>query len=86
MDILPPQRGWTGCFPGEAISHLLNERENDVEPIVVVHKPAGQSIGEKVTDLIRSTSFQRSGATGYFRRPSATVSRLHHKQNTGHAG
>jgi hypothetical protein len=39
MDISPLSAGWTGCFPREAISHLLNERENDVEPIVVVHKP-----------------------------------------------
>jgi len=46
MDISPLSAGWTRCFPGEAISHLLNERENDVEPIVVVHASAGQPVGE----------------------------------------
>jgi hypothetical protein len=65
-----PLSGWTGCFPGEAISHLLNERENDVEPIVVIHEPADQSVGEKETDPIRSTSFRRSRAlAAYFAGP-----------------
>jgi hypothetical protein len=41
---------------------LLNERENDVEPIVVVHASAGQPVGEKATDPIRSTSFPALGA------------------------